>query len=47
MGFYLLIAGTVILFFLAGPPLLMAYAALKERREKQLAQTGGPGSDQL
>jgi hypothetical protein len=24
----------MILFFMAGPPLLMAYAALKERREK-------------
>ena len=43
MGFYMLIAGTVVLFFIAGPPLLMAYAALKERRERQSAEAAGPG----
>lgn len=41
MGFYMLIAGTVVLFFIAGPPLIMAYAALKERRER--AEAAGSG----
>ena len=41
MGFYILIGFTFILFFVAGPPLIMAYAALKERREKAAAQKEG------
>ena len=34
MGFYLLIGITMVAIFLIGPPLLMAYAAHKERRQK-------------
>ncbi len=41
MGFYLLIALTVLAFFLGGPPLIMAYAALKERKEREAKKSGG------
>jgi hypothetical protein len=41
MGLYLLIALTVLTFFLAGPPLIMAYAALRERKEKEAKTSKG------
>jgi len=35
MGFFILISLTFAAFIIAGPPLIMAYAALREKREKQ------------
>jgi hypothetical protein len=40
MGLYLLVGGTFILLFMAGPPLIMAYAAYKERRERRATKEG-------
>lgn len=38
MGYSLLIGLTIIVFFLFGPPLLMAYASLNERRQRKIKE---------
>jgi len=40
MGYSLLIGLTIIVFFLFGPPLIMAYAALNERRQQRIRAAG-------